>query len=96
MTKIVPALIIIPVLLGCARPEPELTEPAAAKPTLEIVAESEHQWTGVAVTTEGRIFVNFSRWWPEVPVSVAEVLADGTLSPYPTRRGTVGRRPRIR
>ena len=83
MTKIVPALIIIPVLFGCARPEPELAEPAAAKPALEIVAESEHQWTGVAVTTEGRIFVNFPRWWPEVPVSVAEVLPDGTLSPYP-------------
>jgi len=83
MTKIVPALMIIPVLFGCSRPESETVEPVAVGPTLEVVAESESQWTGVAVTSDGRIFVNFPRWWPEIPMSVAEVLADGTLAPYP-------------
>jgi sugar lactone lactonase YvrE len=85
MTKIVPVLTIILVVAGCVRPAPEPTEvdTAVPEPTLEVVVESEHQWTGVAVTSDGRIFVNFPRWWPEVPMSVAEVLADGTLAPYP-------------
>jgi len=53
------------------------------EPTLEVVAESDRQWTGVAVSGEGRVFVNFPRWSPEVPVSVAEVLEDGSLIPFP-------------
>jgi len=68
---------------GCAQPETETAEPAAAEPALEIFAESDRQWTGVAVTPDGRVFTNFPRWSPEVPVSVAEVLADGTLRPFP-------------
>ena len=85
MTNIVPALIIILALAGCAGPESTVAETAAVEPTLEVVAESERQWTGVAVTSDGRIFVNFPRWWPEVPVSLAEVLADGSLAPYPNQ-----------
>jgi sugar lactone lactonase YvrE len=51
-----------------------------------LVATSEHQWTGVAVTGEGRVFVNFPRWWADVPISVGELLADGTVAPYPDER----------
>jgi sugar lactone lactonase YvrE len=50
---------------------------------LEQVAESERRWTGIAVTRDGRVFVNFPRWSPEVGASVAELLEDGRLVAYP-------------
>ncbi|WP_210528200.1 L-dopachrome tautomerase-related protein [Rubellimicrobium arenae] len=53
---------------------------------LTLVAEFDHQVTGVAVTEDGRRFVNFPRWTDDAPISVAEVLADGTLRPYPDER----------
>jgi len=51
--------------------------------TLTRVADFEHQVTGVTVTPDGRIFVNFPRWTEDTPVSVAELLPGGTLKPYP-------------
>ncbi|MFV1919095.1 hypothetical protein VPH46_06635 [Sphingomonas sp. MJ1 (PH-R8)] len=50
---------------------------------LEQVATVDHQVTGVTVSPEGRIFVNFPGWTDDAPVSVAEVLPDGSLRPYP-------------
>ncbi|PWE52348.1 hypothetical protein DEM27_31370 [Metarhizobium album] len=47
------------------------------------VARFDHQVTGVAVTADGRRFVNFPRWTDDAPISVAEVMADGSLRPYP-------------
>jgi sugar lactone lactonase YvrE len=47
------------------------------------VATSEKLWTGIAVSGEGRIFVNYPRWFPDVRLSVAELLEDGTVWPYP-------------
>ncbi|OZI18905.1 hypothetical protein CAL26_14605 [Bordetella genomosp. 9] len=52
-------------------------------PTLKTIAEFDHQVTGVTVTPDGRIFVNFPRWTEDAPISVAEVLPDGGLRPYP-------------
>jgi sugar lactone lactonase YvrE len=40
-------------------------------------------WTGVAVSKEGRIFVNFPRWSADVAMSVGEIRATGLVSPYP-------------
>lgn len=51
--------------------------------TLTPVADFDHQVTGVTATPDGRIFVNFPRWTEDSPVSVAELMADGTLKPYP-------------
>ncbi len=59
------------------------TRPQAASNALTKVAEFEHQATGVAVTADGRRFVNFPRWTDDAPISVAEVLKDGSLKPYP-------------
>jgi sugar lactone lactonase YvrE len=42
------------------------------------------QWTGVAVSREKRIFVNYPRWRSGVTVSVAELLSDGRVRPYPS------------
>ena len=50
---------------------------------LEPVASFEQQVTGVAVSRDGRVFVNFPRWEKDVAVSVAELMPDGTLKPYP-------------
>ncbi|MDQ2822676.1 MAG: major royal jelly family protein [Pseudomonadota bacterium] len=50
---------------------------------LEPVAQFGHQVTGVTVSENGRIFVNFPRWTEDSPVSVAEVMKDGTIKPYP-------------
>lgn len=47
------------------------------------VAGFDHQVTGVAVSETGRIFVNFPRWSEDVPVSLAELMPDGRLKPYP-------------
>lgn len=52
---------------------------------LSLVAQFDHQVTGVAVSEDGRIFVNFPRWTEDSPISVAEVV-DGALRPYPDAR----------
>ena len=49
-------------------------------------AQFDHQVTGVAVTADGRRFVNFPRWTDDAPISVAEVMKDGSLRPYPDAR----------
>ena len=49
-------------------------------------ATFDHQATGVAVTADGRRFVNFPRWTDDAPVSVAEIMGDGSLRPYPDER----------
>ena len=63
----------------------ELVAPVTGKTDdrLEKVATFEHQVTGVTVSEDGRIFVNFPRWSEDVPVSVAEVMTDGSIKPYP-------------
>lgn len=47
------------------------------------IAHSSSQWTGVAVSKSGRIFVNFPRWSGSVPVSVGEVTPGGDVKPFP-------------
>ena len=55
---------------------------AAPTGTLTKVASFDHQVTGVTVSKDGRIFVNFPRWTEDTEVSVAE-LKDGKLVPFP-------------
>jgi sugar lactone lactonase YvrE len=52
-------------------------------PQLQQVANFDHQVTGVTVSKDGRIFVNFPRWTEDAPVSVAEVMRNGQIKPYP-------------
>ncbi len=51
---------------------------------IEIVASSKNQWTGIAVSNENRIFVNFPKWSDNVPIRVAEII-DGKAVPYPNK-----------
>ncbi|NOU20092.1 MAG: hypothetical protein HOO91_21255 [Bacteroidales bacterium] len=50
--------------------------------TLSVFAETENQWTGIAISKTDRFFVNFPRWSAETPVSVAEIV-NGKLIPFP-------------
>jgi sugar lactone lactonase YvrE len=61
-------------------------DPGAKHATLEQVAKFGHQVTGVTVSEKGRVFVNFPRWTEDSPVSVAEVMKDGSIKPYPDAR----------
>jgi sugar lactone lactonase YvrE len=61
---------------------------------LQAVAAFPHQVTGVAVARDGRIFVNFPRWTEDAPVSVAEVMPDGSLRPFPDERWNAWRNAR--
>ncbi len=87
MTKAKPFLagaaaigVIAAAAIGIAQAQ---TRPQTASNGLTQVAEFDHQATGVAVTADGRRFVNFPRWTDDAPISVAEVLKDGSLKPYP-------------
>ncbi|MEG3082995.1 L-dopachrome tautomerase-related protein [Sphingomonas sp. PB2P12] len=57
-----------------------------AASSLTQVAQFDHQVTGVAVTADGRRFVNFPRWTDDAPISVAELMADGSLKAYPDEK----------
>ncbi len=48
---------------------------------LTTLASSDLQWTGVAVSETGRVFLNYPRW-TEIPYSVIE-LVNGEQVPYP-------------
>lgn len=62
--------------------------------SLESVATFDHQVTGVTVSEDGRIFVNFPRWSEDAPLSVAELLPDGSLRPYPDEEWNAWRNAR--
>lgn len=73
-------------VLSCCGPRQECDP-------LELMASSSEQWTGVALSKHGRIFVNYPRWTENVPVSVAEVIR-GEAKPFPNKQWneTVGER----
>jgi hypothetical protein len=61
-------------------PPPAHLEPGAK---LQLIADfPDQQVTGVAVSENGRIFVNLARWTIDAPVSVGE-LKIGKIHPYP-------------
>ena len=71
-------------LSGCVTyPTDSLVTPTPAHGALYEVAAFRDQLTGVAVSGRGRIFVNFPRWGKEPRYSVAELMPDGSLHPYP-------------
>ncbi len=72
---------------GCAQQQVSAPGPALS-PAVELqqVAVFDHQVTGVTVSADGRIFVNFPRWSEDAPVSVAELLPDGSIRSYPDAR----------
>ncbi|KQO72126.1 hypothetical protein ASF22_13945 [Methylobacterium sp. Leaf87] len=86
-TSLLTALAVGTALGGSpARAQPALggtpTGNVPAGDALTKVASFEHQVTGVTVSKDGRIFVNFPRWTEDTEVSVAEV-KDGKVVPFP-------------
>jgi len=71
------------ILISCNK---EKNQTAVSLYRLKDVATSERQWTGVAVSGEKRIFVNYPRWSADVPVSVAEILPSGEQIPFPDKK----------
>ncbi|MEM7262607.1 MAG: L-dopachrome tautomerase-related protein [Planctomycetota bacterium] len=53
--------------------------------TLVEVATSERQWTGLAVASDGRMFVNYPLWSESQPFAVGRIGDDGVVVPYPDR-----------
>ena len=70
------------------------TYPASGSATLQTVARFDHQVTGVTVAKGNRIFVNFPRWTEDSPVSVAEVMKDGSIRALPDDRWNAWRNAR--
>src|SRR4051812_38826946 len=62
---------------------------------LQVVATFDHQVTGVTVAPDGRIFVNFPRWTEDTPVSVAELMPDSSIKPYPNEEWNAWRNARM-
>jgi sugar lactone lactonase YvrE len=78
-----PETLLLAVSLGVSS---AMAQTASPPQMFEQVAAFAHQVTGVAVAQDGRIFVNFPRWTEDAPVSVAEVMKDGSIRPYPDQR----------
>lgn len=53
-----------------------------SKTKLTVFAESNYQWTGIAISRTNRVFVNFPRWSKESPLAVGEII-NGKTVPYP-------------
>jgi hypothetical protein len=66
-------------MAGCASSQTSQVAP----PSLVEVAQSDRQWTGIAVARDGRIFVNYPRWSENIPFSVGELKPDGSVAPFP-------------
>jgi sugar lactone lactonase YvrE len=50
----------------------------------QLIAKSQNQLTGVAVSKDARVFTNFPCWSDDVPISVGEVI-NGQIVPYPNK-----------
>lgn len=77
------AALVIMVATGTEAAQKQSAPAAASSGKLtEYVRFPVRQVTGIAVTEDGRIFVNMPRWASDVDISVAELSA-GKLKPYP-------------
>ncbi|CAF1234437.1 unnamed protein product [Rotaria sordida] len=50
---------------------------------IEVAQSADYQWNGVALTNNNRMFVSLPRLLGDVTHSVAEILSNKTLSPFP-------------
>jgi sugar lactone lactonase YvrE len=51
---------------------------------LSVFSESKNQWTGITISKNNRVFVNFPRWSNDVPISVGEIV-NGNIIPFPNK-----------
>jgi sugar lactone lactonase YvrE len=81
--KMVKAILILLILISCQNKQKRTLEINKENP-LELIAESDNLWTGLAISKEKRIFVNFPRWDNNVKISVGEII-NGKVIPYPNK-----------
>jgi sugar lactone lactonase YvrE len=56
----------------------------AQQPKLEpVYSDDTYQFTGVAVSAKGRLFVTYPRWSDTYKFAVVEVMKDGSVKPFP-------------
>lgn len=48
-----------------------------------VFQDNVHQFTGIAISHSGRMFINFPRWEEPHQYDVIEVLSNGAVRPYP-------------
>lgn len=79
------AVVTVLSLGGCAKPHQAAAdfEPVWEKLVVTAASFEDTQPTGVAVSREGRLFVNFPYWRSLPSHAVVEILPDGKLKPYP-------------
>lgn len=82
MKKIL-TIFLLSFLISCTQETPNIPTINQEDP-LELIAEHDKLWTGLTISNEGRIFVNFPRWSKDVPISVGEIV-DGKVQPYPNK-----------
>ncbi len=70
---------LVSIITGCGGQDPA----TISRVSLEEVARSDRQWTGVAVDNGGRIFVCYPRWSPNLTFSVGELVDSDSVRPYP-------------
>src|SRR3954447_12599909 len=83
MLRLTPVTLLFGTILATTSMAPQSAALSQNAAQLQQVASFEHQVTGVSVSKDGRIFVNFPRWTEDAPISVAEVTRDGQIKPYP-------------
>lgn len=86
MKRIFFATLLLTVVLSCKEASKKETATTKSEKTNTIIQVAEfkgQQVTGVTVTDNGRLFVNFPRWRKGVENSVIEVTADGKNKSYP-------------
>lgn len=77
---------VLPFLAGCSLKRSPRVEHGSGDGTLRELASGDRQWTGVAISKIGRTFVTYPRWRSGVMTSVAELMSDGSVRPYPSAR----------
>jgi hypothetical protein len=68
------SILLIGALLNCR---------AAELSMVPVFQDDTHQFTGVAISKTGRMFVNYPRWQSPHQYDVVEVTTNGNVRPYP-------------
>jgi sugar lactone lactonase YvrE len=84
MPRRVTLILVFVILLATTSVAQQSAAPPQGTARSQQIAGFEHQVTGVTVSKDGRIFVNFPRWTEDAPISVAEVMRDGQIRAYPS------------
>lgn len=83
MKKLITLLYITLITLLTTGCQEESKKEDSQNDIITLVASSDNQWTGIAVSRNNRIFVNYPAWTDSIPFSVAEII-DGKPVAYPS------------